>query len=269
MTYPGSDSPLLILVAVHQEAAPIRKLMSPAHDARLERFAAWSGHIGKRSVVLLVSGMGPQRAAEAARMAIKRFRPHGVLACGFAGSLWEEVLPGDLVIATDVIDATGLGFRSMKPAKSGGPKAANLGAFSVEVALRSLEAPIVSVQAPVASPLAKRSIAATVPRAAAVDMETAGIVFACRLEGAPCFAVRAITDGFHQALPVDFERYEDYTTGEVSPSRLALGMLMRPWLLPGLIALGARSARAAQNLATFVAAYCEQAVSAELERDTA
>jgi hypothetical protein len=65
-------------------------------------------------------------------------------------------------------------------------------------------------------------------------------------------ALRAITDGFDEPLPLDFNRCID-SNGQFHHARLILLLARRPLAVGGLVRLGRHSARAGQALASFLA----------------
>src|SRR5437868_11405971 len=63
------------------------------------------------SVLVLESGIGPERAANAATWLLGRpaleqvpYRPKLVICAGFAGALEETLAVGDVIVATDIVD---------------------------------------------------------------------------------------------------------------------------------------------------------------------
>lgn len=72
------------------------------------------GSIFNRRVVMVRCGMGKVNASICAMLMIKIFAVKSILLVGLAGALADTVQPGDVLVATDVIqhdvDATGLGY---------------------------------------------------------------------------------------------------------------------------------------------------------------
>ena len=87
--------------------------------------------------------------------------------------------------------------------------------------------------------------------AVAVDMETAGAALAAAERGIPWMAIRAVTDGPNDTLPLDFNALAD-AEGDVDRKRILRATLTHPWKIPALIRLGQRSTLAARNLAIFL-----------------
>src|SRR5205807_1383048 len=87
-----------------------------------------------------------------------------------------------------------------------------------------------------------------------LDMETYAIARAAVTAGVPWHAIRAVTDGIDDDLPIDFRHFTN-GRGEIDRSNLAVWVALRPWKIPSFIRLGARSALAARNLALAVEAF--------------
>jgi adenosylhomocysteine nucleosidase len=88
-------------------------------------------------------------------------------------------------------------------------------------------------------------------------METWGAVQVAQKHGVPWLAVRAITDSVEADFPFDFNALAD-ADGNVDRGRVILATIARPWKIPALLRLGARSSLAARNLATFLESFLEQ-----------
>jgi hypothetical protein len=93
--------------------------------------------------------------------------------------------------------------------------------------------------------------------AVAVDMETWGAAQAAERAGARWVAIRAVTDGANDTLPLDFNAFAD---AQANPDRgrIMRHILLRPWKIPALIRLGARSSHAARRLASFLEAFLKR-----------
>jgi adenosylhomocysteine nucleosidase len=102
----------------------------------------------------------------------------------------------------------------------------------------------------------KRLLLQRFPGALALDMESAGAAAVAEVEGVPWLAVRAVTDGVADDLPLVFERYANIH-GETSLPRVIAAVAIRPWKVPALVLLGKRAGLAAGNLAAFVERYLQ------------
>lgn len=114
---------------------------------------------------------------------------------------------------------------------------------------------LITVDSILYSPEEKRS-ARQATGADAADMETAAAARAAEASRVPWLAVRAITDGPEDSLPLDFSACCD-PLGNVQLAGLLPPLLRKPWALPTLVRLGIRSGRAARALGAFLAAFLE------------
>jgi uridine phosphorylase len=83
--------------------------------------------------------------------------------------------------------------------------------------------------------------------AAAADMESYGIAEVASIHGLPFAALRVVADTAIDTIPSAALKAmtED---GRVRPGAAALGALMRPWQIPGMVRLGGRTAVAVKKL---------------------
>lgn len=221
---------------------------------------AWKGCIGTLAgfnVAAVRSGMGPVRAQQAAASLIRKMQPQCLIVAGFASGLRSGLPPGALVVADDVFWFASPGLDDPASLRTAQP---DPGLLDIARRASAGEAPVVggvlSLDALLRDPSAKAYAASLVPQAIAADMETAWAAAAAISAGVPWIAVRCVTDGIEDTLPLPFDQYLG-PDGEVASARLPRAILREPWSLVGLVRLGARSFRAAGNLAAFVEAFLQ------------
>ncbi len=190
-------------------------------------------------------GVGRTSAARNTRTVLEHRRDvQAVIVVGFAGGLVGSVGIGSIVVAENVSDAvTRADYRPD----------ARLLCEAREIQMAS--APVhfgglVTIASVLVSAADKRKFA-TGTRAIAVDMESAGAAAAATEFGIPWLAVRVITDGLDDDLPLDFNALAN-ADGSVDRSRIISEVLRHPSKIPGLIRLGRRSALSARHLALFL-----------------
>jgi adenosylhomocysteine nucleosidase len=242
---PESVSGVAILYALPDEmrfAAGFERLVVSAAQsgARILR------HEAEKPCALCV-GVGARSASENAGLLLAG-QPSvtTVLIVGFAGGLASGMGPGSLVAATTVIDlASGLDYEP-------DPLLLALAqATETVVPLRS--GALVTADRVVTRAAEKQELARSTG-AIAVDMETAAAAAAATEYGVPWLALRVITDGVDDDLPLDFNSMAN-PDGSVNRSRIVAHTLLHPWKVPALMRLGARSSLAALNLAAFLHAF--------------
>ena len=199
-------------------------------------------------VVLACSSVGVSNAARTTREALDEYPEIAVLfIVGFAGGLSDTAAPGGLIFANKVTDGT----ETFSPDASlfAAAEALDLSGIKIERGM------LVTVDRVATTAAEKRELAKRTG-AIAVDMETAGAVRVAEARGIPWLAVRAITDGVNDALPLDFNALAN-PDGSVNRGRVIRATLAQPHKIPALIRLGQRSSLAANNLAAFLVAFLQ------------
>ncbi|HWE04513.1 MAG TPA: hypothetical protein VG326_19060 [Tepidisphaeraceae bacterium] len=162
--------------------------------------------------------------------------PHGIIMAGLAGALDPSLRVGDVVLDDCPADYHPLTqFRAGK---------------------------IVASPTVIATPAQKRALFEQTG-ALAVDMESAIARAAATEMNVPFVSIRAISDAADESLNPAILKMVD-AFGKPRPMSLALTLLRRPTLIPGLIRLGKSSNFAARNLATAVYAIVQQWSAIEL-----
>jgi adenosylhomocysteine nucleosidase len=185
---------------------------------------------------LILSGMGPQRAADSARRLVDD-GAGALLAIGTAGSLLPSLHPGDLLIPDIVSGNTG----SISPDPGWRRTVADRLA-TAPFPVRS--GPLTSVHEIVSGPSEKLRLRHDTG-AAAVDMESAAVLGIAQSSGLPGLVLRAIADTSAMRVPrAILEQTDEY--GRTRLRGIVGALLGAPWILPDLVRLGLafRSARA-------------------------
>lgn len=217
-------------------------------DADLGTASVRIAEIGGAEVAVLITGAGPRAAGVSASKII--WGEYESLGCcissGLAGALRSEYGIGQVLAArsvkTEVVHAdVPSGEMNCSPA---------LVSFAEEcgatVADRFYTAERVISRADEKKHLGKS--------ADAVEMESFEIVLEAVAFGIPVVAIRAISDGVDEDLPLDMNQvFGD--EGEVSIPRVLGHVARHPQSVPGLVRLGQQSKRAAESLARFLDAY--------------
>ena len=156
------------------------------HDGRILVVAAVREELAgfrvqnERSVRCLLTGMGRRRAKEAVERCLNEEKFRMVVSTGFAGGTRPGFQVGDLVMASEVIDASSGVHRQPDRMGFGLNGVASVG-------------PLVTVERLVAAPQEKAQIGARF-RAIAVDLETTVVAAAAQTAQVPWVAVRVILD---------------------------------------------------------------------------
>jgi adenosylhomocysteine nucleosidase len=222
---------IAVQCALRVETLPLRRLLPPLR--RLEPWpgTAWEGELAGNPLLVAVSGMGPQAAARHAEHLCARWQPELLVLAGVAGALDPALPVGAVVSATLVCSEDTVLIPGSTLA------APHRGVL--------LSAPRVLVTA-----TAKREARGAAGEGPlAVEMETGPAARVADRHGVSWAAMRAISDGADEDLPLDFERLRG-ADGQLAPARLVGALLRRPGALPGLHRLGRNTGAAARALAT-------------------
>lgn len=183
--YLPCDAALIFALGI--EAGGVVDQLEGAETSRLPHGIEHAGRWQGREVVVVEGGVGAAAAARATSEAIRFYRPRYVISAGFAGGLVEELRRGQIVLAREVVDATGQVLQvglELAAAPSPGLHIGRL--LTVETLLRT--------------PAERRQWAER-RQALACDMETFAVARACKELGVPLIAVRIISDTLEDELP--------------------------------------------------------------------
>ena len=101
-TTDGQPGPLAVY-AVLGEVEPLLKQAAILSTETEREWSIWRARWNGHDLVIVASGIGKVNAAMAVQAIIERYHPRAIIACGSAGGLSDEVLPGDLVIGERAI----------------------------------------------------------------------------------------------------------------------------------------------------------------------
>jgi adenosylhomocysteine nucleosidase len=224
----------VFLFALRREAKPFRRRCGHTRDILQIRTPCptWAYSYGGKKFLVLVTGMGTDRASAAARWVWDHFRPRLVVACGFTGALSPKFEVGDVLVASEVVepDEDGMHWRTAVPTELGDLPVGR----------------VVTVRELMGRPSAKRSLARKTA-AVAVDMESAAIAEVCQEKRIPCAVVRAISDTADTMLS---DRLVTMVSGgRVSPWRVLINVVRSPRLVLELWRLARDTRIAARALA--------------------
>ncbi len=186
--------PLMVIAPLEDEIRDLRLRVlnqSPLDPDGRITLGAW----GKLPLLLVRSGMGPAAMARTLSRALAPgFSGIGLL-LGYAGGILPELRPGDLVIATDLIDS--LTDRGFEVAPEMVARAARiLGQTGLPGRLGSL------VSVPRVAPTPEdKAAAGPRPGTLALDMESVAFAEICQAAALPFLVVRSILDPLNLTLP--------------------------------------------------------------------
>ncbi len=232
---------IAIIGAIKDEIAGIKKEMQITDTLRWPTGNAFVGEWQGRTIVLIRSGMGCDRARRALAEMAKKFELEQVISIGYAGALDPALKVGELVVADQVVY-----YETMKN-------------YSLDKELLSMmpearRGTLLTVDSLAAKPQEKKALREKYS-AVAVDMETSALAEKAQARNIPFISVRAITDTADQEL-IDCS-YLVEEDGEVSKLKAGWHVLTHPGDMKGMIELGQHAKIATANLTEFLRQYFE------------
>lgn len=187
-----------ILFALEREAHAFLQEFRP--QQRFPGAPCWARFCGPEwlTVLVLETGVGTEKTRKALDWVLSRpklgnlpYEPKVILSVGFAGALTDDLQVGDLILATEVVDAEG---RSCPVTWPG-----TLPPGDWKPHLR--RGRLLTTSLFVSQPEEKRSLGQR-HEALAVDMESAAFAELCSRKEIPFGCVRAISDAVHSPISV-------------------------------------------------------------------
>jgi nucleoside phosphorylase len=194
------------------------------------------------SVLVVETGVGAARTERALKWLLDKpklgvvlYRPQLIISAGFAGSLVAERRVGDIVLATEIIDAVGHCLPTAWPD--------HLPEGEWRPPLH--RGRLLTVDQIVATPAEKQSLANKY-NAVAVDMESAMVARLCSERHVPFACVRSISDDFETTLSPGLASL--LRDGRVDVLRLLGSLLIRPWMIREMWLLARQTTFAGEQL---------------------
>jgi adenosylhomocysteine nucleosidase len=100
----GAKYDLLVEGAEDSELKPLVAALEGKAEVQVGAWTFWTGKIGKKTVAIARSGMGPINAAAATAIAIERFHPGAIIDQGTAGAQNPDLQIWDIVLGTRTTD---------------------------------------------------------------------------------------------------------------------------------------------------------------------
>lgn len=213
-TSPGAPGPLLVLVAMPEESAPLTARLDGARtlDVPVSGVSATRGALAGADALVVTTGIGIAAATAAATWAMLTHRPALVAAAGSCGGLAADVEVGTVIVGESftysLADATAFGYAPGQV--PGGPERYHADPVWTDLAERSARTADTRssptgdrhgvrrglmlsgdafVTASIADPMRERF-----PGALSADMETTASARTAAALGVPFVALRAVSD---------------------------------------------------------------------------
>ncbi|HEX7599244.1 MAG TPA: hypothetical protein VF518_13590 [Polyangia bacterium] len=233
-----------IIAAMTQESAAVLRMIKHWERAKLGPFQSRRFRVNEHDCQMLTSGMGIERAAEAAQMLVQASHPVLLVSVGVAGAVYADLAIGDVVAAgnTCLLEQDRLGpFQPLAHLSEAARQA-------VEQVLQSRGSHLFSGTA--ISTHGEQFIPepGTASANPVLEMETMGIARVAAQHGIPLLSLRAISDGPGAPIPFDLAAMMDEEFN-LRTGKLLRMLLGNPRLLPSLVRMGENTRLAAGNAA--------------------
>ena len=235
---------ILYVAAESAELKPFARRLGETRKLKWPLDYACEGVLDGRRVMLAANGAGPRLAAQAVEVAIRAIsaaelsssKLEAVVSAGFCGALDPDLVLGEIVIGTAVLDR-GTG----QTVKCGGVESSAEGSMKRGV--------IVSEDRVANSASEKHQLAAS--GGLAVEMEAFGVAARADKAGIPFCCIKVVSDCCDESFGFDLNRMRT-TEGRIARGKIVSYALTHPKLIPELIRLRKRSERAAEALGDFL-----------------
>ncbi len=203
------------------------------------------------STALIVSGMGRDRAKQAAHKLIGE-NVDCLVSFGTAGALAPALRPGDLLLPQTIVVANAAASQAQPGPDQADSHVVNSGLPAPAIQRLSRQnipihtGPLACADEPVTSSAGKRRLFGQTG-AIAVDMESAGVLEAAQESGLQGYAARVIVDPADLALPeIVLREVDDF--GQINNLALALRLITSPAQIPHLLRLAKASHQAGKTM---------------------
>jgi len=261
-----TDRPWLVCVATAHELRPLKRCFGLMPTTRSDSVPCFEGRAGRHRLMVLQTGIGPDRARRAVATWLEQRMCRGVVSVGVSGGLQGALGTGVLVIgdrwirieARAVHDQDELLRHIGPPADRRLRGAAILAAGRCGVAVH--EGILATAEQLIGTVQDKRALAGRTG-ALAVDMESGAVAEAAIAAGVAVVAARVILDPADEALELSPESFlrED---GSPSIWKSGLAVMTGPVQWPVLWNVGRRTTRAMELLTQWLRRFLEEGPAA-------
>ena len=234
---------ILVTFAVEAEFAPWRALrafkkarVNPDHWSR--GLDVYEAQVGDHTVWVLLTGIGIKSFDFAIVSCLRNLGVSLVVSSGLAGSLNDTLLPGEIFVPRrlgTLRDASGI------QATTG------VVAFAEHCGAKSINT-LLTADRLIATKEEKSRLASF---GEAVDMESFALASEILSENVPVAAIRAISDGSKEDLPLDFGKCLT-PQGQLKLGPMVKELFGHPTKASSMVRFGKQSRNAAQRLAEFL-----------------
>lgn len=247
---PDEPLPPIDVVVVFALGVESGGLVDLLQERVMTRFHAHTEHRGQlngRHVLIAESGVGQEAAHAVTADVIGLYQPNWVISAGFAGALQEELRRGHILMAEEVVDATG------KKLSIG----LTVDRASIEASPALHVGRLLTVNQLIRTRAQKEQLGEE-HAALACDMETLAVGLACQRAGTKFMSVRIISDSLDDELPKEIESLlaQDTLVGKLGAATGAI--FHRPSSVKDMWKLKEDALKATDRLAKFLTGVIDQ-----------
>jgi adenosylhomocysteine nucleosidase len=233
-----------LIAAMPQEVAALLKYVNGRKRIGLGPFSIDCFELSGQNYILVTSGMGIQRASEAARELIEKYTPLLLISFGIAGAVEADLEIGD-VVAVEAAYRLDLGVLSPRLLLNHWPEAAREETSRILARRGAHLFPGTTVTTRGVQVIENQFKGMV---HAVLEMETAGIAQLAAEKGIPLFSLRAISDGPRAPIPFDLGEIMD-DDANLRIGRILMAMVRHPGIVFKIKGLMRNTRIAADNAA--------------------
>ncbi len=239
---------IAIFAALPWECSAVTRHLRRASKTNLEGHTVWSGESERGEIILMKTGIGPERAGRAARTLLTTRRFDACISTGCAGALQPELRPGDLTVATEVLSSTARQSWTTDIALH-----EEALALAGRIDLPAYAGPIFCSPEVLAAPATKRAVASEY-RALAVEMESEPVAECAAGLEVPFLSLKTILDTMETTVDLG-ENLIDPASGSVRPLAVMKQLVRNPSAITGMMAVQRLKQASERSLIRFYAAW--------------
>ena len=236
---------IAIFGAVKEEIAGVKKAMNISDRIRLEKSNVWTGKWGNKNLILVLTGVGRQRAKGSALQVVERFQPKVLLSIGYAGGVQNGLNVGDLILANSIANES----KERKKYFTDTIWLSRAQEVPVDKNIKKVVGGLLTVNQVIHDTSEKQELGKNY-RVQAVEMESWEIAKVADEKNIPFFSVRVISDRMDQKV-LDSSSFLD-SEGEISRLKAGWYVLTHPSSIGSAFSLRTQILFANQTMTRFL-----------------
>ncbi len=212
-----------LVAAMSQESQALLRRVQAWKRITLGHLPAYSFSAGGHACLLVTSGMGRRRAADATHILVENAHPQAIISFGIAGAVEADLEIGDVVIPNSCYTWDGATFGECIPLAQWSQAAVEAAAQALSPAGRRVfeGAAVTSGGSQVGQEQLGNLLHPV------LEMETAGIAQVAAEYAIPLYSLRAVSDGPRAPIPLDLGEIMDEDSN-LRPGRMLRAVISHP-----------------------------------------